>query len=73
MKTEISFKTTILGSVHKFNTRCLPPGAEKITMLVPGEPHRGDHSIIGGPPLKRPSPLLPPSELHSERALGAGP
>ena len=41
-------------------------GTEKLTMLAPGEPRLGDHSIIWGPPLKRPSPLLPPSELPSE-------
>ena len=29
------------------------PGAEKITMLAPGEPHQGDRSIIWGPPLKK--------------------
>ena len=45
------------------------PGTEKITMLAPGEPRQGGHSINWGPPLKRPSPLLPSSEVPSELAM----
>ena len=79
----IHIKTTILGSTkRKTNSThvvdCLGEEvgldkAEKITMLAPGEPLREDHFITEGPPLKRPSPLLLPSELPSEYALGGGP
>ena len=67
---------------NKLNTRCLlpgrrersSPGAKKITKLAPGEPRQGDHSIIGGPPLKRPPlpcclPLSFPRSRRSEESL----